>query len=71
MYYFKNGTVTNNSNVEVKEVKDEKEVKVDNEKLNQVYELLSKLEKSYKNGEVSEEDYNRMKQTILDNYLNK
>jgi len=61
----------NNSNVEVKEVKDEKEVKVDNEKLNQVYELLSKLEKSYKNGEVSEEDYNRMKQTILDNYLNK
>jgi len=35
-----------------------------------MYELLAKLEKRYKNGEISEEDYRRMKKTILDNYLN-
>ena len=38
-------------------------------KLDEMYDLLAKLEKSYKNGEVSYEDYERMKKTILDNYL--
>lgn len=44
-------------------------VKVDPKELDRVYELLSKLEKEYKNGEIQEEDYKRMKETILKNYL--
>lgn len=48
---------------------DNHEVKADPKKLDKVYELLSKLEKEYKNGEIQEEDYIRMKETILNNYL--
>lgn len=62
-----------NENDEVKVVEEKEiveDIKADNDKLNEVYELLSKLEKSYKNGEISEEDYKRMKETILKNYLN-
>lgn len=39
------------------------------EKLEEMYALLAKLEKQYKNGEISLEDYQRMKETILENYL--
>ena len=42
---------------------------VDQSKLDEMYDLLAKLEKSYKNGEVSFDDYQRMKKTILDNYM--
>ena len=42
---------------------------VDQSKLDEMYELLSKLEKSYKENNISKEDYERMKKTILDNYL--
>lgn len=34
----------------------------------ELYTLLAKLERQYKNGEIDEENYNRMKKTILDNY---
>ena len=49
------------------EVKDKDEVidKVDYEEL---YLLLAKLEKQFKNGEVDEESYKRMKETLLNNY---
>ncbi len=40
---------------------------VDNKKLNETYELLAKLEKSHRNQEISDEDYVRMKKTIMDN----
>ena len=40
-----------------------------NNKLDEMYELLSKLEKSYKENKITSEDYERMKKTILDNYL--
>ena len=57
---------------EVVEVKEETvEEKIEKEekkmKLEETFELLSKLEKSYKNGEIDEEAYKRMKNTILDN----
>ena len=42
---------------------------VDQSKLDEMYELLSKLEKSYKENKITSEDYERMKKTILDNYL--
>ncbi len=42
---------------------------IDNEKLNQTYELLAKLEKSHRNQEISDDDYERMKKTIMDNLL--
>lgn len=42
---------------------------VDQSKLDEMYELLSKLEKSYKENKISTEDYERMKKTILENYL--
>ena len=45
------------------------QVVVNQAKLDEMYDLLSKLEKSYKTGEVSFEDYERMKKTILDNYM--
>lgn len=37
-------------------------------KLQEGYELLAKLEKSYRNNEISYEDYERMKNTILENF---
>ena len=40
------------------------------QKLEETFELLSKLEKSYKNGEIDEETYKRMKATIMDNLNN-
>ena len=43
--------------------------KLTQSKLDEFYTLLSKLEKSYKNGEVTQEDYERMKKTILENYM--
>ena len=36
--------------------------------LEDLYNLIAKLEKSYKDGEISQEDYERMKQTIINNY---
>ena len=42
---------------------------IDQSKLDEMYELLSKLEKSYKENKITSEDYERMKKTILDNYL--
>ena len=42
-----------------------------NKNLDELYDLLSKLEKSYKNNELSEEDYQRMKETIINNYYKK
>lgn len=43
---------------------------VDKGKLEETYELLAKLEKSHRNGELSDEDYERMKKTILDSFVN-
>ena len=34
-----------------------------------MYELLGKLEKRYNDGELSQEDYLRMKKTIFDTYI--
>lgn len=39
------------------------------EKLDEMYLLLSKLEKQFKNGEISNDDYQRMKETILNTYF--
>lgn len=45
------------------------EVKVVNtSNLDDLYTLIAKLEKSYKDGEISKEDYERMKATIVNNY---
>lgn len=53
-------------NDEVIDVEEERqESNVDYEEL---YTLLAKLERQYKNGEIDEENYNRMKQTLLDNF---
>lgn len=41
---------------------------VNNEKLMEAYELLAKLEKSHLNNEITDEDYERMKKTIMDNF---
>ena len=41
------------------------------QKLDELYMLLAKLEKSYKNNELSTEEYQRMKETILSNFNNK
>ena len=50
-------------------VESEKEVKVvKQDNLEDLYNLIAKLEKSYKDGEISQEDYERMKQTIINNY---
>ena len=56
-----------NKNDEIIDVKEEKteENNVDYEEL---YTLLAKLERQYKNSEIDEENYNRMKQTLLDNF---
>ena len=42
---------------------------IDQSKLDEMYQLLAKLEKSYKANEITFEDYDRMKKTILENYL--
>lgn len=65
--------VINNEIIDVKEdkveeVKEEPKI-IEQAKLDEMYDLLSKLEKSYKSGEMTYEDYERMKKTILDNYL--
>lgn len=62
------GNQIGEENLEKPEIKEE--VKVDQSKLDELYSLLAKLEKSYKNGEITEEDYQRMKKTILENYMN-
>lgn len=50
-------------------VESEKEVKVvKQDNLEELYNLIAKLEKSYKDGEISQEDYERMKNTIINNY---
>lgn len=56
-------------NLEKPETHEETATQVDQVKLDELYSLLSKLEKSYKNGEVTQEDYERMKKTILENYM--
>ena len=80
--YFDNQVFVSSSNVEEAiDVEDKKEedpfaqyrqeetqTQEDKNSLEELYELLSKLEKQYKNNELSEEDYKRMKQTIIDNY---
>ena len=56
---------------DIKEEKvDDEKVKQRQEQLEKAYELLAKLEKSYKNGEISKDDYDRMKKTILDDFMN-
>jgi hypothetical protein len=35
----------------------------------ELYELLAKLEKQYKNGEIDSETYQRMKKTLLESYI--
>ena len=52
---------------EVIDVKEEPEVN-NNVDYEELYTLLAKLERQYKSGEVDEETYKRMKQTLLDNY---
>ena len=50
------------------EVIDEQEKIKRNQRLDELYSLLAKLEKSYKNNEISTEEYQRMKETILSNF---
>ena len=54
---------------EIKEEVKEQPSELEKVKLDELYSLLSKLEKSYKNGEVNQEDYERMKKTLLENYM--
>lgn len=63
------GNQIGEENLTKPEIKEETVTPVDQVKLDELYSLLSKLEKSYKNGEVSQEDYERMKKTILENYM--
>lgn len=60
--------VVTKSPEELEKEKQEKEEKL--QKYEELYSLLAKLEKSYKNNEITEEDYKRMKETILSNFNN-
>ena len=44
----------------------EEKARVSKERLEQVYELLAKLEKEHTNNLINDEDYERMKKTIID-----
>lgn len=62
--------VVNNNELESNVVVDNNELESNNndnkEDLEEIYTLLAKLEKEYKNNEINEEDYQRMKQTLLE-----
>lgn len=69
---YKKNPIPEERKEEVKEVTQE-DIKAQEEKkmkLEETFKLLSKLEKSYKSGEIDEESYKRMKETIMNN-LNK
>ena len=69
---YKKNPIPEERKEEVVEISQEDIIKQEEkkQKLEETFELLSKLEKSYKNGEIDEETYKRMKATIMDNLNN-
>ena len=65
-YNYKKNPVPEEKKEDVIEiVETEEEKKARQIKLEEAFELLSKLEKSYKTGEIDEDNYKRMKETIM------